>query len=65
MPTVWKVVIGCSIGAAVAFAFLYFRRSTTAYSNEEKYTWVDYKGNKRELIVTRDAKVGVVPSRVL
>jgi hypothetical protein len=64
MSTGWKVVIGCSIVAVVTLAVLYFRKPGTQYSNEEKYTWIDYRGNRRELIVSRDATVGVLGSRV-
>jgi hypothetical protein len=64
MPTMWKIVIGCAIAASITFAVLYFTKSATAYSNEETWTWVDYKGNLRTLTVTRNAKVGQLPSKV-
>lgn len=57
MDTGWKLLLGLSLIAAITFAILYFRKSVTAYSNVEKYTWIDYRGNKRELIITRDAEV--------
>jgi hypothetical protein len=61
MSTGWKVLIGCAIAVGITFAFLYFRKPATAYSNEETWTWVDYKGNLRTLTVTRNAKVGQLP----
>jgi uncharacterized membrane-anchored protein YhcB (DUF1043 family) len=57
------LLMGIPIGAALLW-FLTQRTAPQSYqsspqqvcSNEEKWTWTDYKGRRREIVVKREAR---------
>jgi uncharacterized membrane-anchored protein YhcB (DUF1043 family) len=63
----WLLIgIGFVIGIPVGIILLSFftqsasspvlQQAQQVYENEEKWTWVDWKGRQREIIVKREAK---------
>jgi hypothetical protein len=67
----WVLAAGLLIGIPIGVVLLWFftqpsapqispqqRTATpqTSYTNEEKWTWIDYKGRRREIVVKREAK---------
>jgi uncharacterized membrane-anchored protein YhcB (DUF1043 family) len=57
------LLIGVPIGIALLWFFTHHTTPQTyqstpqqVYANEEKWTWTDYKGRRREIAVKREAK---------